>query len=492
MDQKTKNQIALNRLVVVFFIIVTLSLATGNIVGVLRGEKSKVLGLLSAILGVTTNGLNIVHYLKSPDSTKVKYYGCIGFLIMYTFAMLTTNRNIVFILIIPIMYIYTMYNNIKLMRYLAVAFTCISFISIVNFVFVLKLVEGDAFMNYSIQVIATLAVAVTSAMICRLNVQFHQDNMNQLLDANEKQQIILNEVLEIGSILDCKSKEINAIVNDLKGTSDTMTMVMATMLEGVSNTIVSIDNQNNLTSNIQNSIEETTNKAQQMDAVSNQSLAKLQEGVVIMDELSKNTVSMRVNGEEVASSMAALKEKTTEINHITDVITAIAKKINILSLNASIESARAGEAGKSFAVVAKEIGELASQTTYSVTTISNIVIQLQSMVTTVFHSLEQFMYVNEEQNGLIGSTEKIFENMTDHIEQVNKMVEEVTMKVTMILDANLDVKQNIEELVAESSESRHHIQATTVATQNNIEKVEQAKAIADELLNASVRLHKYV
>ncbi|MBE9504839.1 MAG: hypothetical protein IME96_11755 [Proteobacteria bacterium] len=99
---------------------------------------------------------------------------------------------------------------------------------------------------------------------------------------------------------------------------------------------------------------------------------------------------------ESSSVIKTLGEKSGEIGSVIGIINNITKRINLLSLNASIIASQAGEHGKAFAVVADEMEKLASQTSLSTVEISELIKMTQEMVTNTVQSNEVGMWGVEE------------------------------------------------------------------------------------------------
>lgn len=164
-----------------------------------------------------------------------------------------------------------------------------------------------------------------------------------------------------------------------------------------------------------------------------------------------------IHTEDVAKG---LQVSSAKIGQILDVIVGIAEQTNLLALNAAIEAARAGEAGRGFAVVADEVRTLASRTQDSTREINSIIDAIRQAVDSVNASVERAKIKSTETVTETGQVVGALDVIKSSIEQISQMniqiatateeqssvIAELNMNITRINDMSVENKQYNQEI----------------------------------------------
>ncbi|SDK56168.1 methyl-accepting chemotaxis sensory transducer with Pas/Pac sensor/methyl-accepting chemotaxis sensory transducer with Cache sensor [Maridesulfovibrio ferrireducens] len=179
----------------------------------------------------------------------------------------------------------------------------------------------------------------------------------------------------------------------------------------------------------------------------------------------KTITEVRDLSEVLRKDMAELGTQAEGIGHIMGVITDIADQTNLLALNAAIEAARAGEAGRGFAVVADEVRKLAEKTMTATTEVGTYISQIQSSTRKNIVSAEK-------------STESILE-VTDLVNQSGDILKEIVNSISETSDQVRGIATASEEQSAASEEiSRSTSQINTIAGETSQAMTESAEAVS--------------
>ncbi len=122
----------------------------------------------------------------------------------------------------------------------------------------------------------------------------------------------------------------------------------------------------------------------------------------------------------VSAKLSMIREKADDINVVVTTITKVADQTNLLSINAAIEAEKAGEAGRGFLVVAREIRRLADQTAVATLDIENMVRHMQDAVSAGVRQMEQF---NESVRAGVSRVSEVSAQTGQIIEEVRGLSE---------------------------------------------------------------------
>jgi methyl-accepting chemotaxis protein len=224
------------------------------------------------------------------------------------------------------------------------------------------------------------------------------------------------------------------------------------VLEASNSSLSNFDDQSTRTNSVAAAINQLGAAAQEIahnasDASQQASAARQQaeDGRQVVERTIEvmNELSGKISAS--CANIEVLNHKTVNIGQILEVIKGISQQTNLLALNAAIEAARAGEAGRGFAVVADEVRSLAGRTQTSALEIQQMIEELQvgarDSVTTMTesqqHSEESVTIANLAGTRLGSVTQRIGE-----IDNVNQSVAAATEEQTAVVEAlNVDITQ---------------------------------------------------
>ena len=155
---------------------------------------------------------------------------------------------------------------------------------------------------------------------------------------------------------------------------------------------------------------------------------------------------------EDARKVQALADQTQKIGSIVGTIDEIAAQTNLLALNAAIEAARAGEAGRGFAVVADEVRALASRTSASTQEISSMVSQVQKdaaeATTSMNNSVEKINMVADR----AADIENTLNSIIDFVGQVNDQIRMIATAAEEQTTATSEISANMQKITSDTEE----------------------------------------
>lgn len=251
----------------------------------------------------------------------------------------------------------------------------------------------------------------------RIPIRRH-DEIGETIEAFNRLQTLLQQSL---SALRKDVGEVAEMVQDLNQGSGKVSQRCATQSDAAAAMAGSVEQ-------MANAIAFVADRSQEAAAVSAVSGEHAQQGRRVIESTVADIHDIARSVKSVAQCIHGLVERSQEIGGVAQVIGEIAEQTNLLALNAAIEAARAGEAGRGFAVVADEVRKLAERTTRSTN-------QIAQTIQTMQDSANEAVSSTNEAVALVERGVSRAAQVTDTIGQIERGSQDAVQMATGISDA---------------------------------------------------------
>ncbi|MFS0872064.1 methyl-accepting chemotaxis protein [Paenibacillus xylanilyticus] len=305
--------------------------------------------------------------------------------------------------------------------------------------------------------------------------------MEQITKLVEQTNRSAQEVLDTASELSNASKKTAVSASEIAVATEEIA-------GGASSLASEAERGNELTDNISRQMESVVAANEQMGQSARHVERASETGTQHLNQLMTKTQKTEEMIGALVNKVDSLKESTSSVLKVLDVLQNITKQTNILSLNATIEAARAGAAGRGFMVVAGEVRQLAEQSRQSIDMVGDITDKIMHEMNETVTALSNVNPLFREQMDAVKDTNVIFASVQ---QQMGAFVEKLDMVTDSIGDLNKsqgtlsEAMSNVSAVAEESSATSEEV-ASLSSEQQNISN--QLVNLSDKLENVSTEL----
>ncbi len=261
--------------------------------------------------------------------------------------------------------------------------------------------------------------------------------------------------------------EVKRSVQDARGTADQSSAIATQTSAGMEQQYRQVDQVATASHEMSATAQDVARSAAQAAQAARDADQATQQGLTVIDRTTRSIDLLAADMSTAMGQVEGLASDSEQIGSVLEVIRTIAEQTNLLALNAAIEAARAGEAGRGFAVVADEVRNLAQRTQESVEETRQVIEQLQNGTRDVVASM--------------GNSHRQAQGSVEQVGQAVTALRQIGDAVTVISDMNLQIASAAEQQSAVAEEINSNVATIRDVTESLSEQANESARVSQSL-----------
>lgn len=463
----------------------------GYVLELIKGSRSLSYVLIISLCVILPVIISFIFFRIPRFISQFKYIALYSFIVSWIMMLSFSPKVIQYVLIFPLLILYSLYFDAKLMRNASIVIFIYGLIKVALNILVYKMTDDFVSTEYSVLILSLFVFGYFSVISTKFSVEIRNNQLSSILAEQEKNAQLLKEIVSVLSVMQDTSKNVSQIYSELIGTSNQASDTINQLSSGMKGIADNLTEQSTNTESMHEKLLLTSDLSNTVVKFAGVSVNAIDSGKQTIEKLSTSANTVNQNNENVYTTMIELRSNAAEIKKIVDIIQSIAAQTNLLALNASIESARAGEAGRGFSVVAEAIRELSIQTGQALNNISTLINKLEESANLSYNATEQSKELGTIQQDLIHQSKQIFDTVFDAVDNVNKSISQSSKMNTEIVTRNQAVVGSISNIASVVQEAAANSEMASDMVNTNKELTLQANKYMDDLNRVMKTIEKY-
>ena len=301
------------------------------------------------------------------------------------------------------------------------------------------------------------------------------DKMNRSIGA------LIRNLLNTAEQLAASSEELTASADQSAQASNQVAQSITEVAKGSDEQLRAADQTRDMVEQMSKGIDQMAQNTMVVSASAQKTASAAAEGEQSVGQAVAQMGIIETKTEATANVIASLEERSKQIGQIVEVISTIAAQTNLLALNAAIEAARAGEAGRGFAVVADEVRKLAEQSQDAAKQITELIGEVQGRTN------QAVLFMNEGRRE-VETGAKVVNSAGQSFADILRMVREISAEVHEISAATEELTSGTQQVVGAAQRISKESRQAAEQTETISAATEEQSASMEEIASASRHL----